>query len=236
MDRGAGYVGTQARLSFATIGTARIGATETSRGRSKPTWQVTADSKVSDDLRLQISNLGDLLPNSPRSLSLGITRIDTVAQLTYTPDLAWTFSGLALEEELSDRNHVWRAYVSPRRALIRTPDWNIDLGISGNWYGYSRKTLVDGYYSPSLYEGYATTAYFYYKLSDENALSLTMSYGVNKDETLPRYKFTQDYAAEATFGALSDWTWKIRAAYSTHGANGPNFTAESVGMTLVKRF
>jgi hypothetical protein len=73
-------------------------------------------------------------------------------------------------------------------------------------------------------------------MSDEDGISLIASYGVNKDETMPAFKFTQDYSAEATFGLLSDWMLKIRGAYTNHGSLGPNFSAESVGVTVVKRF
>lgn len=235
MARGAGYLGAQARLDFGTIASARLGATGTGR-TSEPIYQITADSKLSDEFRVQLSNMRDLFVISPRAMSLGLTQVDTVAQVTYTPDLAWSFGALAQEDEISDRNHAWHVFVSPRRAVLRSRYWNVDLGISGNWYGYTRKPAADGYYAPSLYQGYQTSAYIYYKMSEESGLSLVVSYGVNKDETLPTFKFTQDYAAEATFGALSDLMWKIRAGYSNHGSLGPNFSAESVGMTLVKRF
>jgi hypothetical protein len=46
---------------------------------------------------------------------------------------------------------------------------------------------------------------------------------VIKDETMPNFKFTQDYAAEATFGLLSDWMLKIRGTYTNHGSLGPIF-------------
>ena len=64
-----------------------------------------------------------------------------------------------------------------------------------------------------------------------------MSLGENRDETFHGFKFTQDYAVEATFGQLSDWMWKFRAAYKDHGSTaGPGFSAESVRMTVVRRF
>ena len=53
---------------------------------------------------------------------------------------------------------------------------------------------------------------------------------------MSNFKFTQDYAAEATFGLLSDWMLKIRGAYTSHDSLGRNFSAESVGVTVVKRF
>jgi hypothetical protein len=236
MGRGGGYVGAQARLGLGTLGSARVGATATN-GTLEPTWAVGLDSRLSDELRVQLSNTRDLQTLTPRSLSLGITRIDTAAQLTYTPDLEWTVAATVQEGEFSDNNHLWRAFVSPRRAVLRSQFLNVDLGVSSNLYGYSRNVLLqDGYYSPSLYQHYFVSGYFYYKMSDEDGISLIASYGVNKDETMPTFKFTQDYAAEATFGLLSDWMVKIRGTYTNHGSLGPNFSAESVGLTVVRRF
>jgi len=236
LGRGGGFVGAQARLDTGTLGSARIGATSTER-TTTPTWLVAVDSRPADDLRVQLSNSHDLQIITPRSLSLGITRIDTVAQVTYTPDLAWTVAGLAQEGEFSDDNHLWHALLAPRRAVLRTEKWNIDLGVAGDWFGYSKNVLLtDGYYSPSFYQHYWTSGYIYYKMSEENGLSFIASYGVNKDDSMPRFKFTQDYSAEATFGALSDWMFKIRGSYTNHGSLGPSFSAESVGLTVIRRF
>jgi hypothetical protein len=80
------------------------------------------------------------------------------------------------------------------------------------------------------------TSYIYYKMSDEDGISLIASFGANKDQLMTRFKFTQDYGAEATFGSLSEWTFKIRGAYTNHGTLGPSFSAESIGLTVIKRF
>lgn len=168
MARGSGFVGAQTRLDFGTIASARVGATGNGRV-SAATWQVSIDSQLSDEFRVQLTNMRDFQIVSPRSLSLGITRIDTAAQLTYTPDLLWTVAAIGQNGEFSDGNQFWHGYFGPRRAILRTEDWNVNLGISGNWYGYSLQpagsTTVNGYYSPSFYQNYATNAYIYYKLS-----------------------------------------------------------------------
>ena len=239
MARGFGYVGAQARLDYGTIASARIGATGNGRG-SATTWQLTADSKLSDDLRLQVVNMRDYQIVSPRSLSLGITRIDTGVQLTYTPDLLWTMVAVGKEAEFSDGNHLWNATLAPRRAVVRTQYWNIDLGVSGNWYGYTLRpppsVITNGYYAPSFYQNYTANAYVFYKMNQEDGISLILSLGAQKDETFRNFKMTNDFSTEATFGLLSDWMLKLRAAYTNHSTTGPSFSAESVGMTLVRRF
>ncbi len=236
MARGAGFVGAQARLDFGTYATARVGATGSGRDGVKPTWQLTADSKLSDEFRVQLFNARDYQIVSPRSLSLNITRIDTQAQVTYTPDMAWTVVGTAQEAELSDNNRFLRGYIAPRRAVLRDQYWNIDFGVSGDWQGYSLKPLT-GYYSPSFYQKYLTNSYIYYKMSDEDGISLIVSLGAQKDETFRNFKFASSVYTEATFGLLSDWMWKIHGGYTNNGAaTGPSFSAETVGVTLVKRF
>jgi len=182
MARGSGWVGAQARLDYGTIASARVGSTANGLV-SVPTWQVTADSRLSDDLRIQLLNTRDFQIVSPRSLSRGITRIDTVLQATYTPDLLWTVAALGREAEFSDGNRLANAIVAPRRAIIRAQDWNVDLGVSGNLSRYTLRVPLNGYYSPAFYQLYQTTAYVYYKMSPEDGISLIMSLGENRDET-----------------------------------------------------
>ena len=237
MARGSGWVGAQARLDYGTTASARVGATGSGRGSAQATWQITADSRLSDEFRVQLLNTRDFQIVSPRSLSLGITRIDTEAQLTYTPDLLWTVAATGREGEFSDGNHFLRGYVAPRRAIIRSQYWNVDLGVSGSWSGYSIKPPLNGYYSPSFNQQYATNTYIYYKMNQEDGISLVVSLGAQKDETFRNFNLSAGLYTEATFGQLSDWMWKIRAGYTNNGsAIGPNFSAESVGLTMVRRF
>jgi len=149
----------------------------------------------------------------------------------------WTIVGLGREAEFSDSNHFLNAVIAPRYAIFRTQYWNVDLGISGNWQHYSRRVPLNGYYSPDFYQLYAATAFVYYKMSEENGISVLASVGENKDETFRNFKLTKDASFEATFGQLSDWMFKIRGAYTNHGsATGPGFASESLGFTVVRRF
>jgi predicted Zn-dependent protease len=235
-NRGYGFLGAQARLGFATLGSARIGATSVGGGTA-PTWQASYDTRLSDELRLQAVNMRDAQIVSPRALSRGISRIDTQLQATYTPDLSWTVVALGREAELSDRNQFFNAIIAPRRAILRTQYWNLDLGVSGNWQHYALRVPLNGYYSPAFYQLYQTTAYLYWKISDEDGVSLLASVGENRDEKFHGFKLAYDFSFEATFGALSDWMVKLRGAYTNHGsASGPGFSAESVGFTVVRRF
>jgi predicted Zn-dependent protease len=235
MARGAGYVGAQALLDLATVASAQVGATGSGRD-TRTTWLLTASSQLSDDLRLQLYNGRDFQIVSPRSLSLGITRIDTDVTATFTPDMLWTVVTTAHEAELSDSNRYLRGVIAPRRGILRTQYWNVDLGISGDWSGYSLKPN-NGYYSPSFYQKYLASTYVYYKMSDESGISLIASLGAQRDETFQNFKLATGVYTEATFGLLSDWMWKIRGGYSNNGsAAGPGFSSETVGVTLVKRF
>jgi predicted Zn-dependent protease len=237
MARGSGWLGAQARLDYATMGSLRAGATATGRGGAEPIWQASIDNRWSDSLRVQLVNTRDLQTVSPRSVSLGIMRIDTEAELTYTPDLLWTTVAIAREAEFSDGNRYLRGYIAPRRAVLRTQYWNVDLGVSGNFYSYRDYPPQNGYYAPSFYQQYATNTYVYYKMSDDDGISLVVTVGAHKDETMNSFKLSTGLYTEATFGLLSDWMCKIRAGYTNSGSSaGRNFSAEAAGLTLVRRF
>lgn len=237
MARGSGWLGAQARLDYGTMGSLRAGATATGRGGAEPIWQASIDNRWSDSLRVQLLNTRDLQTVSPRSISLGIMRIDTEAQLTYTPDLLWTTVAIAREAEFSDGNRYLRGYLAPRRAVLRTQDWNVDLGVSGNFYSYRDYPPQNGYYAPSFYQQYAANTYVYYKMSDDDGVSLVVTVGAHKDETMNSFKLSTGLYTEATFGLLSDWMCKVRAGYTNSGSSaGRNFSAEAAGLTLVRRF
>jgi tetratricopeptide (TPR) repeat protein len=236
MTRGSGWVGAGARLGAGAVAAARIGGTAAEDVAGTGFWEVSVDSRVWDDLRARIRNFRDFQMVSPRALSLGITRIDTEWQLTYTPDFAWTIEAVGREAELSDRNRYLRAYVAPRRAVLRTERWNVDLGVSGNWYGYSEDP-GHGYYAPNFYQQYSIDTYVYYKLSYEDGVSLVFSPGAHKDDRMRHFAFTAGVLAEGTFGSFSDWMSKLRAGYTNNGSDyGRNYSSEFIGFTLVRRF
>ena len=236
MGRGSGYVGAQARLGLGTIGSARVGAT-TTNGTTEPTWAIGIDSRLSDELRVQLSNSRDLQTLTPRSLSLGITRIDTAVQLTYTPDLEWTIAATVQEGEFSDNNRLWRAYLGPRRAVLRTQYLNVDLGVNGNVSSYSRNVLLQDGYSFAVAVS-ALLGQRIFLLQDERR-------GRHLADRVIRRKQRRDDAELQVHPGLRR-RGDIRSAQRldaqdsrglpNHGSLGPNFSAESVGLTVVKRF
>jgi hypothetical protein len=61
--------------------------------------------------------------------------------------------------------------------------------------------------------------------------------GALRDDTMTSFKFSHNYYLEATFGQFRDWMWKVRAGYTNNGsATGANFSAEQIGLTVVRRF
>ncbi len=233
---GGGWIGAKTRVAPGALAEARIGAASNGQGHDALIWRASLTGRLSDDLHVQISNSRDFEGISPRSVSLGITRIDTQLTAVYTPDFDWTVGAIARESELSDHNHYGSFYLAPRRSVLRSQYFNVDLGVSGDWSGYSR-TPNDGYYSPKFLQKYAVDTYLYYKINYESGVSLIVSPGVLRDNTMHTFRFGTGVAAEATFGQYSDWMTKIRAAYSDNGTDyGNRYSAESVGITLVRRF
>ena len=236
--RGAGWVGAQARLDFGALASAQVGTTSNGLDGAKAIWKVSLDDQLSDALRLQLLNSRDYQTVSPRSLSFNITRIDTQAQATVTPDVSWTIAMLGQEAEFSDGNRLINGILGPRRQVLRTQYWNVDLGVSGQWEGYRFSTAQGGYYSPLFLQQYLTNLYVYYKANDDDGVGLVVSLGALKDNTMHSFTLANSYALEATLGLLRDWEWKFRAAYTNNGSSaaGPGFSSENFGMTLIRRF
>ena len=236
--RGASWVGVQMQYDFGALASAQVGETGTGLGGPKTIWKVGLDDQLSDTLRLQALNSRDYETVSPRSLSLGITRIDTQAQATVTPDPVWTIAMLGQETEFSDGNRALHGILGPRREIFRTQYLDVDLGVSGEVEGYRFTTTEqDGYYSPLFFQQYLTDLYFYYKMNNDDGAGLVISLGALKDNTMPTFKLANDYTLEVTLGRLKKWTWKFHAAYTNNGSSlGPGFSAVNFGATLIRRF
>jgi Flp pilus assembly protein TadD len=236
LTREFGWLGAKGVLAPGTVGGLRLGAMGADHNATKVYWLAAIDSQPFDSLRIRLTNGRDFQIVSPRAVSLGITRIDTGMQLTWRPDLNWTIETDLREAELSDNNRYFRGYLAPRRALIRSLHWNFDLGVSGNWYGYETDRY-HGYYAPAFYQQYAVNGYLYYKINQEDGVSLVVALGEHTDNRMKQFEFTSGVFGEATFGQFSDWTFRLRAGYTNNGSDyGQNYSSVFAGITLVRRF
>lgn len=192
--------------------------------------------RPADSVKLMIEQERDSLLISPRSASLGIRRDTSQVTAEWTPGLDYTVVGYGRYDDLSDGNKRWEAALMPRRSVLRTQRFNLDLGLKGQMFGFDQD-LNSGYYDPSFYELYALTAFSYLKITPESGLSLMGSAGYYKDDSMNRFDFGWSADGELILGAYSDWCTKLGGHYMQNfrEVNGA-YHAMAVDLALVRRF
>lgn len=189
-----------------------------------------------DALRLTGTLDHDYLLISPRSASMPVERTSSQLTAQWEPDLRYTVVGTARYDDMSDDNTFLEGVLAPRRAVLRSEDFNVDLGARGIWSGYD-KDLDSGYYDPERYRQYALTAFGYWKLSAECGWGLIGSAGYYKDNTMSDYDFGWAGDTELTFGAFSDWMLKLSGHVLQNLRQGTgDFHAYATSASLTRRF
>ncbi len=199
-------------------------------------YQVGADIWPHDELTLRLFHEHDLYAVSPRAASLDIYRSNTQLNASWSPTLRDTVDMMVAGSTFSDDNSRWDVQLAPRHAILRSAPVNVDLGVSGQWFGFDTDP-GNGYYAPSQYERYALTAFTYWKLSENDAISLTFSAGGYKDDTMGSYEFSGDVTAEGYFGIYRDWYLDVRAGlFENSGYNTGAYRAGNIDFVLTRRF
>lgn len=199
-------------------------------------YEVGADYQPFDELGMRLSHRHDLFAVSPLAAALGIKQSITALDGTWTPNLRYTVDGRLAYSTFSDDNTRWEAELAPRRAILRTQLLNLDLGISGRWFGFDQDP-DHGYYAPSLYQRYAVTAFTYWKINDDNGISVAFSAGPYKDNTMSGFRTGGDIVAEGYFGLYRDWFLDVKAGLSHYGgAATAGYGSHSFEISLTRRF
>lgn len=229
------WLGIQHRTSPKLSLDAQMGG-GSAEGNSRFIYEVGADMQPKDELALRLSRRQDLFAVSPRAAGLGIERRANTLDATWTPDLRYTVASRLAYDTFSDGNKRWEAGLAPRRAILRTQRLNLDLGVSGRWFGFDRDP-GNGYYAPSRYERYALTAFTYWKISDDDGVSAAVSYGPYKDSTMGGYRSGGDFVAEGFFGIYRDWYLDVKAAVSSYGGGTTaGYRSHLFELGLTRRF
>ncbi len=168
---------------------------------------------------------------SPLAASLGIDRNGGVVEGWWTPDLRWTLDAYARHDEYSDSNQRDEVAFALRRATVRNGWLNLDLGVSGQWFGFDRDPH-DGYYAPSSYRRVALTGGAYFHISDDVGLGVQAALGVQRDETLRDWKSANDLSADLAIGIFGDWKLHLGAGYSQRRQESGGYGAHIVSLTL----
>ena len=221
-----------------TVVTAKLGLGDTDFGasNSKAIYELEISHRASDALTLTLGHARDFHAVSPRALSLGVMRSDTSAGIRFSPDPGWTLDLSARYSDFSDGNNATQVDLSLRRALLRRAGLNMDIGLSGTWYGYDQD-LDNGYYDPGFYQRYLVPLSLYLKLGDGDGISLVFAPGVQRDRKMSGFAFSGHTYAEGTFGLYKKWMLKSRVGLSVGASDyTDDYWVVSGGLYLMRRF
>lgn len=208
----------------------------TAEGDGRFIYEVGADLQPLDELALRLSRRQDLHAVSPRAAKLGIERRANTLDATWTPDLRWTIDSQLGVDDFSDGNDRWSFELAPRRAVLRHEIVNLDLGVSGRWFGFDQDP-GNGYYAPKHYERYALTAFTYWKISDDDGVSVAFSYGPYKDNTMSGFRTGGDVVLEGFFGIYRDWYLNVKGSLTSYGGGETGgYRSRGFEISLTRRF
>jgi tetratricopeptide (TPR) repeat protein len=193
------------------------------------------DIRAHDTLSFGVERSTGFLTISPRTVGLGITRLDHAAQVDWTPSIRYSIAADGRQQRLSDGNSRWELTVSSRRVVTRTQHLNLDLGASMSWLGVARN-LDNGYYDPELYEYYAGVVNPYWKISEDFGLSGAVALGVQRDLRPGSFQFGGNATVTATFGIYDPWLLRIIGNATNNrrlGSGAFQGFSASIGLTRV---
>jgi tetratricopeptide (TPR) repeat protein len=183
----------------------------------------------------RLSHRQDLLTVSPLAASMGILRNSNRIEGNWMPDYKNTISSSFNYDTYSGNNTRWEFDLAPRRAFIRNKDFNLDLGLSGQWLGFSQPNAL-GYYSPSSYARYAATFFSYWKIDDDSGLSVVGSAGPQKGDPMTAYRMSGGIGAEYYYGIYRDLFFKASVSSLNYGATqGANYRSNNLMFSLAYR-
>ena len=197
--------------------------------------RVAFSHQASDDVSYTLTADRDRVAISPRALSYDLMRNGVSADMRWTPTLRSVLSVRLAGENYSDDNRRRAANIDYRHALHRGSKANVDLGVQGEWLGYSHDP-GHGYYAPDSYRRIAPILSSYIALGPEAALYVSAAVGVQRDETFDSWKRASDVGAELTLGIFSHWQLVASAGYSERLNEFGRYTGKSFGLRLRYRF
>lgn len=231
-----GWMGIGHRFSPKVAMTAQLGAASAEGKVRVPTYNLSVDLQLSDELKVKLEKDYGYYVVSPRTVSIGIRRDANRLQVTWRPDLNYTIDTSFSYDTFSDDNSLWEILLGPRRAVLRSGKLNLDIGLSAWWFGFD-EDFHNGYYAPELYQRYMVSGFSYWKINDNNGVSFIVSLGVQKDNAMDHFRFGADASFEGTFGIYRDWMFKIKGAATNNMRQATGaFRALTIGAALTRRF
>lgn len=230
------WAGVKHRFSPALAGDFRIGGADADGSRQFTEYRGGLDMRISDDWWLRPEVERDLYAVSPRAVSLHVERQSARLLARWTPGTRYVVDAALSRDSYSDGNSRWEATLSPRRAILRTQALNVDLGLSGTWFGFAQN-LDNGYYDPRRSQRYAVTGFMYWKLGDDDGVSLALSLGMQKDDSMQDFKVGGDAVVQGFFGITRDYYLRVYGSllHNMQATSGA-YRSNTFGFTLTRRF
>jgi hypothetical protein len=215
---------------------AELGGGYIEDGDNEFVYEAGTDIWPSDKLAVRLSRRQDVYMVSPRTVSLGILRRNNQINWSWSPNLRYTVDGVLGYSTFTDDNTRWDLGLAPRRVIVRTEHLNLDVGVSGYWFGFDRNPS-NGYYSPSLYRRFTANLFGYWKIDGDNGVSLALSVGAYKDDIMDDYDAAVDLVVDGFFGIYRDWMLNVSASLSQNGGVSTGaFQEWAFGLSLTRRF
>jgi tetratricopeptide (TPR) repeat protein len=231
-----GWLGFEHRFSPEWDGELHLGIAEGAHEHQTATYQLRLGYQPLDELGFRLDSGYNIFAISPRAVSLNIRRQTNSLRTIWTPDLNYTVETTLGYDYLTDGNRRWGFQLAPRRAIMRTQQFNLDIGPVLSWQGYSENP-GHGYYSPEFLQQYTLNAYLLWKIRGEDTVSLTVGVGPYKDNTMSSFKLGAGATVEGCFGVYQGWMLIVRAGMLNNGTGAAGqFDAQSVELQLTKRF
>jgi tetratricopeptide (TPR) repeat protein len=230
-----GWVGVEHVISPEVSVDGHIGVAET-EGDNRFIYAAGIEYRPKDNLKFRAETDYGFYVISPRTLDLGIRRSSNQLWATWEPDLLHTVVGGVGYIDLSDDNESWEAVVAPRRAVVRREKINLDLGVRATWYGFDEQ-FDNGYYDPEFYQSYMATGLAYWKISDDDGVSLALDLGAVKDDEMSGFEFGWGTSVEGVFGLYRDVMLRVGGSfYNSYRTEGGDFEAFEGHIALTFRF
>lgn len=198
-------------------------------------YEVGANYWEGNQFNGRLSHRQDLLTVSPLAASIGVLRNSNRIEGNWTPDYKNTIASSFNYDTYSGNNTRWEYDLAPRRSFIRSSLLNLDLGLSGQWLGFSKPNAL-GYYSPSSYTRYAATFFSYWKIDDDSGMSIVGSAGPQKGSPMTAYRMSGGIGAEYFYGIYKDLLFKASLSALNYGATqGANYRSNNLIFSLTYR-
>ncbi len=230
-----GWIGIEHVVSPEVSVSGHIGGAD-AEGESRFIYGAGIEFRPWDQLKLRAETDYGFHVVSPRSVDLGIRRSSNHLWADWTPDFIHTVILGVGYNDFSDDNESWEIVAAPRRSVLRREKINLDIGVRGTWYGFDEQ-LNNGYYDPEFYQSYMATFMAYWKISDDDGVSVSVDLGAVKDDEMDSFKFGSGASAEGVFGLYRDIELRIGGSiFNNQRTEGGAFEAYKGHIALTFRF